>query len=416
MPSDGPLAPPNVPNAWTVRPLRLVTTLIKDGTHGTHKRVESGIPFLSAKNITNEGTVMFDESDSQVAQEDFDTIHKSYRMKSGDILLTVVGSLGRHALLRADPEFTIQRSVAVIRPSGVMYPAYLDHYFSGTHFQGQLDGRSNSTAQAGVYLGELAKIPVTVPPLPEQKKIAAILSSVDEAIQATQAVIEQTRRVKEGLLQDLLTRGIGHTRFKQTEIGEIPESWEVRKVSEVARVVAGGTPSRSADGLYGGSIPWVKSGEVNDYRIRTTEETITEVALSESAAKLIPKGSTLIAMYGATAGVVGFLEVDAATNQAIAALIPKKRVGAAYLFFAAQAGTNRLMRQVQGSGQPNLNGKMIKNLWLPVPPPAEQERIAAIFESIDIDVERATATSDALAGVKAGLLQDLLTGKVRVSV
>ena len=78
--------------------------------------------------------------------------------------------------------------------------------------------------------------PLLLPPLPEQTKIAAILSSVDEAIAATQSVIDQTRKVKQGLLQDLLTRGIGHTRFKQTEIGEIPEAWEVKRLDSVVKL------------------------------------------------------------------------------------------------------------------------------------------------------------------------------------
>ncbi len=89
---------------------------------------------------------------------------------------------------------------------------------------GSLEGKAAATSK------DFKVRTVLLPPLAEQKKIAAILSSVDEAIQATEAVIEQTRRVKDGLLQDLLTRGIGHTRFKQTEIGEIPESWEVRQL------------------------------------------------------------------------------------------------------------------------------------------------------------------------------------------
>ena len=85
----------------------------------------------------------------------------------------------------------------------------------------------------GVSVAEIKKLSMTRPPLPEQKKIAAILSSVDQAINATQAVIDQTRKVKEGLLQDLLTRGIGHTRFKQTEVGEIPEGWEISTLGAV---------------------------------------------------------------------------------------------------------------------------------------------------------------------------------------
>jgi len=160
----------------------------------------------------------------------------------------------------------------------------------------------------------------------------------------------------------------------------------------------------------------VKSGEVNDYRISSTEESITDLALSQSAAKRIPAGSTLVAMYGATAGVVGLLEVEAATNQAVAALIPTGRITSRYLFFATQAGASRLMRRTQGSGQPNLNGKMLKDLRLPIPPLHEQSQIAQCFESLDEEAETMHGSLQSLRHTKAGLLQDLLTGKVRVSV
>src|SRR5690554_2033430 len=122
---------------------------------------------------------------------------------------------------------------------------------------------NGTTSRARLHPNDFLKLEVALPPLPEQKKIAAILSSVDEAIEATEAVIEQTRTVKKGLLQELLTRGIGHTEFKKTAIGEIPRSWEVRAVENLADVIDP-QPSHRTPPQDDNGIPYIGMGDIND--------------------------------------------------------------------------------------------------------------------------------------------------------
>ena len=156
-------------------------------------------------------------------------------------------------------------------------------------------------AQPGLNLADVERMRVVVPPLPEQKKIAAVLSSVDEVIQATQAVIEQTRRVKEGLLQDLLTRGSGHTRFKQTEIGEIPVEWEVVTLSELATYRRGSFPQpygleKWYDDVNG--HPFIQVFDVGgDMRVKeTTKRRISALAAKRSV--FVEKGSLILTLQG----------------------------------------------------------------------------------------------------------------------
>lgn len=137
----------------------------------------------------------------------------------------------------------VSNEYATLRVNGRLALPFLEAlshttYFQQTCFQSSI---GVDVEKMIFKLEDWLRYEVPLPPLPEQKKIAAILSAVDEAIQATEAVIAQTRRVKEGLLQDLLTRGIGHTRFKQTEIGEIPEEWEVRRLGRLAEFVTSGS-------------------------------------------------------------------------------------------------------------------------------------------------------------------------------
>ena len=190
----------------------------------------------------------------------------------------------------------------------------------------------------------------------------------------------------------------------------IPNGWEIKSIDEVATVFAGGTPSRSKPEYYVGNIPWVKSGEVNARLIYRTEETISEIAVKESSAKWAKSGSVLVAMYGATAGKVAKLMIDATLNQAVSAINGKH--GATdndFLLYAIESNSRELLNTVQGSGQPNLSGQLIKSLSFPVPPLLEQQKIATILSSVDDVIEKTRAQIDKLKDLKTGMMQELLT-------
>src|SRR5690606_33408705 len=153
-------------------------------------------------------------------------------------------------------------------------------------------------------------------------------------------------------------------------------------ISEFCRTGSGGTPSRAqADRYYGGRIPWVKSGELREGTVTSTEESITDEALAETAAKLVPAGALLVAMYGATVGRVGRLGMDAATNQAICHIVPdSKRVDDTYLFHALQAKVPEWIGKRVGGAQPNISQGIIRETKVRLPPLPEQKRIAAILD------------------------------------
>ena len=190
---------------WKTMKLGAVCKFIKDGTHSTHERLEDGIPLLSATNITKSGQVCFDNA-SLISKEDYEKIHAKYKIQDRDFLLTVVGTLGRSALVKNLPRFTLQRSVAIIRvDESKIKPIYLYCFSKSSEFQNQLKNRANITAQAGVYLGELGKITLRLPPLPEQEKIAAVLSAADEEISTLEKQLAAYKQQKLGLMQQLLT-------------------------------------------------------------------------------------------------------------------------------------------------------------------------------------------------------------------
>jgi type I restriction enzyme S subunit len=258
---------------------------------------------------------------------------------------------------------------------------------------------------------------VLLPPLKEQKKISEILSTVDAKIEVIHQRISQTQNLKKGLMQSLLTKGVGHTEFKNSPLGEIPMSWEVVKLGEVCQTFAGGTPKRSNEAYYkNGTIPWVKSGEVDDSNINLTEEHVTELAIKESSTKLIKANSILIALYGATAGKVGILKIEACSNQAVLAVNTKSNITQnIFIYHFFKNITKKLLDLSQGSGQPNLSKKIIDNVVVPLPPVSEQTQISNILSMVDNKLVVLQDKKNNYQDLKKGLMQQLLTGKVRVT-
>jgi type I restriction enzyme S subunit len=195
---------------------------------------------------------------------------------------------------------------------------------------------------------------VPLPPLYEQRAIAHVLRTVQRAKEATERVIQATRELKKSLMRYLFTYGpvsveeAESVPLKETEIGLVPEHWDVVKLGDVAKTASGGTPSRKNPEYFGGKIHWVKSGELNDSLVSCTEETLTEMGIINSNARVFPKGTLLIAMYGATAGKVGILECEAASNQAVCAVFPQKILSSNFLFYVFMYRRSKLLSERYG--------------------------------------------------------------------
>lgn len=190
-------------------------------------------------------------------------------------------------------------------------------------------------------------------------------------------------------------------------------SQPTRTLSELAHLFAGGTPDRSVASYFGGGIPWVKSGEVDNPSILETDETLTAEGLASSAAKWCEPGSTLVAMYGATAGKVGRLAIRATSNQAVLCVQAKDSTDAAYLYRAIQAAAPTLVGRTQGSGQPNLNAGIVKSLVIPWPAVAVREAVSRALDACDLVLLHFSRTLAARHTFKHALLHELLTGRRR---
>ena len=180
---------------------------------------------------------------------------------------------------------------------------------------------------------------------------------------------------------------------------EIPENWEWVRLGEVAKWRAGSTPSKSNSDYYGGNIPWLLTGDLNNGYINSVDGRITELALKETSVKLNPVGSVLIAMYGATIGKLGILNIEATTNQACCAGIPYAGVYNKFLFYFLMAHKPEFVKRGEGGAQPNISREKIIITLMPLPSLSEQKRIVAKVEELMAkidDLEKTEKELDAL--------------------
>lgn len=425
---------------FPMQPLFTLTTAIRDGTHGTHARVAKGVPLLSAKNITAGGQIAFDDTDDLIAEAEYSALTRTFRLEPNDVLLTIVGSLGRRAIY-AGEHVTFQRSVAYIRPrQDRLFSRFLFHWMAHPFFAADLARRSNATAQAGLYLGELGQVLVPAPAISVQSRIAQILDTLDTAIQDTEAIIAKLKAVKQGLLHDLLTRGIdanGELRparedapqlYKQSPLGWMPNSWSVCGMLDVApndrqAILTGpfGADLGQADFRSDG-VPVLRIGNVQAGFIDWQDTQFVAESKANALEKYrVREGDLLFARQGATTGrnaladaradgaLINYHIIRVATDHA------KCRPEYLYATFNSAVAKARVDQDKGRGTREGINSAQIAALRFPLPPADEQTEAVRRMRCIDERIQTELTVEAKLRCQKQGLMDDLLTGRVRVT-
>lgn len=196
---------------------------------------------------------------------------------------------------------------------------------------------------------------------------------------------------------------------------KLPDGWHWLVLGEECKTTSGGTPSRNRSDYFAGNIPWVKSGELNDDIVLEVEERITEEAIQNSSAKIFPKGTLLIALYGATVGKLGILGMDAATNQAVCAIFPSSKIDTKYLFWFLRTQRQELIRASIGGAQPNISQAVIRGISFPLPFPNDpvrsletQRRVVLRLETLLGEVKSARELQESIEEDTSQLLTSVL--------
>ena len=256
---------------------------------------------------------------------------RNCQLKVGDVVITkdseAPNDIGVPALVGEEiANLVCGYHLAILRPKEATLDGEFLYFAIGTNdAKRQFQKCANGITRFGLRGGDINRVTIPLPQLSEQRKIAAILSSVDDAIEKTQAVIDQVQVVKRGLMQELLTRGLPgrHSGHKQTEVGRIPENWRVIPLSDVGVWSSGGTPDKQEERFWAGTIPWVSPKDMKQARIADTIDHVSEAAIGNGT-RLAPRGTILIVVRGmilAHTFPVALTERDVAFNQDIKALV-----------------------------------------------------------------------------------------------
>jgi type I restriction enzyme, S subunit len=298
---------------------------------------------------------------------------------------------------------------------------FLFYIIQQDKFINYLDQKSYGTKMPRTSWKEMAEYNIMIPPLSEQRKIAAILSSVDEAIEKTEAIIEQTEKVKKGLMQQLLTKGIGHTKFKKTEIGEIPEEWEVKRLDEIAKVSGGKRlPKGKSLTSVKNDHPYIRVADMQEDGISLENIQYVPTDVAKSIRRYTVNAGDIYISVAGTLGLVGIVppELDGANLTENADRISNIKCNNIFLKYVLQSDLIQsiIEREKTISAQPKLALTRIKGFLIPIPSVEEQKKIADILLAVEKKLKSEKQKHVQLLLIKKGLMQVLLTGKVRVKV
>ena len=377
-------------------------------------RQEKNRPELPLLSVTGGGGVVDRDT---LERRDTSNADKSKYLKvsTGDIVYNtmrmwqgVSGSAHKDGLV--SPAYTVLEPKESIIPLFAKYLVKEERLVQVFHrnSQGLVDDTLN------LKFANLSPIKVKIPPLPEQKKIASILTSVDEVIENTQKQINKLQDLKKATMNELLTKGIGHTEFKDSELGQIPKSWEVKTIDDVIKFTGGAQPPRSSF-IFAPKEGYVRLLQIRDYKSDRFATYIPE----KLSRRNCNEDDVLIGRYGPP--IFQILRGKAGSYN-VALIKSEPRNGSllkGYMYhFLTRSDLFHLIDSLsqRTSGQTGIDLDALKSFGFPFPPIEEQHRILEILDHMDAANKRLLNKLSQTQSLKKSLMKDLLTGKVRVTV
>jgi len=351
-----------------------------------------------------------------------------YELKSGDILFARTGATtGKSFLIKECPKAVFASYLIRIRRKEKVLPEYLFYFFNSKYYWDQIGQKMGGSAQGGMNASLLSELKIFFPDILEQKAAVSIISKIDSAIQQTDSIIQKTRELKKGLMQELLTKGIGHKEFKYSkELGcEIPKEWDVQKLEDIAQFKNGINFSKKQKGDEGILTVDVLNMYGENIYLNLKDLYRIDIDLKEESEYLLKKGDILfvrssLKREGAAWASLfdGYSEDVTFCGFIIRARIKDANILPKFLTYYLRTDLAR-ETLLSNSGQvaiTNITQEAIKSLRIPILPISEQKKIVSILSNIDKKTGEERKTKTQLEALKKGLMQILLTGQVRIKV
>ncbi len=397
---------------WKVVPLKDVAGKPQYGL--TAKAAKSGnTQFLRITDITDQGVNWATVPFCSAPKKKIDTC----RLKSGDIVFARIGATtGKSYLIVHPPDAVFASYLIRVRAGKDLDPGFLIQFFQSRGYWQQVDANKHANLKKGVNGSILSELLLPLPPLPEQKKIAHILSEVQRAIKAQERIIQTTIELKKALMHKLFTEGLRNEPQKQTEIGLVPESWEVVEIGDLGKCVTGSTPKTKVASFYDPpSEDFIAPADLGTRRyVYDSEKKISPEGMA--TIRPLPKNAVLCVCIGSSIGKVGMSHREkSATNQQINSIICKKGRDPEFVYYLLSYHWDYWKSFATFGPVPILSKGRFATIVLAIPSSVEeQQAIAKPLIALETKVELAAKKVAALKDLFRILLHELMTAKTRV--
>jgi type I restriction enzyme S subunit len=415
----------NIPSDWNSAKLRDVFDIISGNNYTGDYLSEDdngGKIFLTLKSVSKGGGFNWDSIKYYTGE-----VNKREIVESGDLLIantdvTQKGDVVGYSI--QVPDFNEEREVAASMDLSILRSkvdivniSYIKYLLQTEYIHSRMRAFSAGSTVLHLNTDLVQRLSLPLPTLSEQRKIASILHTVDQAIQKTEDIIHRLQKTLTGTRRDIMRIGTrGHQMSNSdSRFGEIPETWKTEALGSIADVTGGSTPSTDEPIYWDGEIPWATPTDLtglNGITISTTESYITEEGLSSASTNLLPPQSVLMTSR-ATIGECAVNTVEMATNQGFQSLVPHDGIDTWYLYYRMEEEANYLNSLGSGSTFSEVSNTTVQRVKIPIPPVDEQKEIANVLKSIDETIIKEKEYKSQLQRFKQGLMQDLLSGEVR---
>ena len=380
------------------------SSMVKDYWNGS-------LPWLSSGE-TNQRYIF--STEKCITQEGVDNSSTRYAYKDS----TVVASAGQgHTRGQASLlciNTYVNQSVIVLKPNEKCLNPYFLYYNIDNRYN-ELRQLSDGTSTRGSLSGKILKeLPIKIPSLVIQSKIASILKSFDDKIEVNKRISDNLEQQAQALFKHWFVdfAPFKDGKFVESELGLIPEGWRVCTLGEICKCELGGTPSRAKKSYWGGNIAWINSGEVNKFRICEASEFITEDGLNHSATKLLPAKTTVLAITGATLGQVSLLEIDSCANQSVVGVKENEKIPYTFIYPAIKCNINKLINMQTGGAQQHINKDNIQSLQIIEAPKNIMEEYKLLTLPLYEEIGILCFENLRLATLRDTLLPKLMSGEL----
>ncbi len=399
----------NLPEHWKIARLGEVTEIVKGGTpsRSVEKYFQGDIAWAIPSDITALDSALYIEDTASHISEEGLGKSAAKMLPVGTVLLTSRATIGETAITTV-PMATNQGFANFICKE-VLFNSYLAYYLR--HIKKKLNVLASGSTFKEVTKGTLLNVEVSLPPLPEQRAIAHTLHTIQETKFTRQREIALERERKAALMDYLFSHGTKGEPRKQTEIGEIPESWEVVKIEEIGKVITGSTPKTSVPEYYGGSYMFVSPGDISeDQYVTRTNKYVSTKGLEVS--RPLPRNSVLVVCIGATIGKAAMTSAEQCmTNQQINAIISNAKASSHYIYYAVTFRSRFLFSFAGRAAVPIVKKSSFEKFLIPLPPLSEQSVIAETLQAFDIKIAALKKEVEHIDELFHAMLEELMTGQ-----